>query len=132
MRNQPSSLQHLYEDAAQKFAERIQESFGDAIHAVVLYGSVARKDAERNSDIDVMVLTDNGRPTRDDLVDISEAIDFENTYRTFVIATSFTPLRLRELARGGFPIASSILSEGVALYDDGTFERIRKTIAAGR
>ena len=118
MTNQPSSLQHLYEDAARLFAERVYESFGAAIHAVVLYGSVARHDSGKNSDIDVMVLTDNGRPTRDELVDISEAIDFENTYRTFVIATPFTPLRLRQLAQGGFPIANSILSEGVALYYD--------------
>jgi len=120
----------LYWRTANAFAERARRQLGEAVHSVVLYGSVARKTAEQDSDIDVLVLSENGEAVRNELVDISESLDFENNYDTFVIATCFTPERLRELARGEFPIARHILGEGVVLFDDGTFERIRKDAVA--
>ncbi len=127
-----SSLQALYEETARKLAERLRERFPGSVHAVVLYGSVARKTAGKDSDIDVLVLTSNGRPARDELVEVSESLDFENSYHTFLIATAFTPQRLQQLASGGFPIAETLFREGIVLYDDGTFERIRKNaVGAG-
>ena len=124
------SLLALYWRTANAFAERARQQLGEAVHSVVLYGSVASKTAEEDSDIDVLVLSGNGEAVRDELVDISESLDFDNNYDTFVIATCLTPERLRELARGEFPIARHILREGVVLYDDGTFERIRKDAVA--
>ena len=124
------SLLALYWKTANAFAERARQQLGEAVHAVVLYGSVARRTAEEDSDIDVLVLSENGEAVRDELVDISESLDFDNNYDTFVIATCLTPERLRELARGEFPIARHILGEGVVLYDDGTFERVRKGAVA--
>jgi predicted nucleotidyltransferase len=124
------SLLALYWRTANAFAGRARQQLGDAVHSVVLYGSVARDTAEEDSDIDVLVLSDNGEAVRHELVDISESLDFENNYDTFLVATCFTPERLRELARGEFPIARHILREGVVLYDDGTFERIRKDAVA--
>lgn len=120
------SLLTLYQKTAQEFAGRVRQRFGDAVHSIVLYGSVAKKTASEDSDIDILVLTEDGESLRGELADISECLDFENNYVTFLIATCFTPERLRELARGGFPIGHHILTEGVVLYDDGTFERIRK------
>ncbi|MDO8614227.1 MAG: nucleotidyltransferase domain-containing protein [Dehalococcoidia bacterium] len=119
-------LQQLYEGAAREFAQRVLQRFPDVVHAVVLYGSVARGTATENSDVDVLVLRVNGTPSRDDMVDISESIDFENEFRTFVIATAMTPERLQRLIAGGFPIANAVLREGEVLHDDGTFEGIRK------
>ena|SRR3990172_10897367 len=119
-------LQILYERAAREFAKRVLEDFGDQIRSVILYGSVARRTAGENSDIDVLVLRSNGRPDRDEMIRISEAIDFENNFRTFLIATGMTPQRLEELSCGGFPIASAIFRESEVLYDDGTFERLRE------
>jgi len=127
-----TSLQALYEETARQFAKRLRERFPGSVHAVVLYGSVARKAAGKDSDIDVMVLTSNGRPARDELVEVSESLDFENNYHTFLIATPFTCHMLQQLASGGFPIAEAIFREGIVLYDDGTFERIRQNaVGAG-
>ena len=123
------TLQDLYEETARRFAQRVRDRFAAGVHSVILYGSVARKSAGEDSDIDVLVLTADGGLARDDLVHISESLDFENGFRTFLIATAFTPERLMELTSGDFPIAEAILREGVVLYDDGTFERIRKNAA---
>jgi predicted nucleotidyltransferase len=128
-----SELQELYERAAREFSRRLLERFGKSVHAVVLYGSVARGAADEDSDIDVLVLSSDGAPDRDQMIEISESIDFENGYRTFLIATGMTPGKLTDLSRGGFPIAQAIFTEGVALYDDGTFERIREnSVGEGR
>ncbi len=120
-----TGLQELFERTARRFADELRDRFPDAIRAIVLYGSVARGRAHANSDIDVLVLRQNGRPSRDELAEISESIDFENGFKTFLIATALTRERLEALREGGFPIAEAILSEGMVLYDDGTFERIR-------
>ncbi len=92
---------------------------------LALFGSVVRGEAGPGSDIDVLVLRQNGQPTRDELAEISESIDFENGFKTFLIATALTRERLEALREGRFPIAEAILNEGMVLYDDGTFERIR-------
>ena len=42
-------------------AKYSQETFGDRLSAVILYGSYARGDYDAESDIDVMVLVDMGR-----------------------------------------------------------------------
>jgi len=132
MTTRTSQLQTLYEETAREFARRVRERFPREVHSIVLYGSVARGTATEDSDVDVLVLTSNARPARYELVEVSESLDFENNYHTFLITTAFAPERLEELVRGGFPIAEAILTEGVVLYDDGTFERIRKdAVGAG-
>lgn len=123
------TLNELYEKAAEEFARRVMERFSDSVNAIVLYGSVARGKAGEDSDIDVLVLTKNGGPTRTELVDIGEDIDYDNEYRTLIMPLTMTPERLRELRLGQFPIADAILTEGLALNDDGTFERIRESAA---
>ena len=120
-----AGLQELFERTARRFAEELRDRFPEAIRAIILYGSVARGMAHANSDIDVLVLRQNGQPTRDELAEISESIDFENGFKTFLIATALTRERLEALREGRFPIAEAILNEGRVLYDDGTFERIR-------
>lgn len=130
MSNSRESMLTLYQKSAQEFAGRVRQRLGEGVHSVVLYGSVARGTADQGSDIDVLVLSDNGEDLREELADVSEGLDFENEFATFVIATCFTPDRLKELATGGFPIAQHVLTEGVVLYDDGTFERLRKNALA--
>ncbi|MDP2950441.1 MAG: nucleotidyltransferase domain-containing protein [Chloroflexota bacterium] len=124
------SVLTLYEKTAEEFADRVRRAFGDAVHSIVLYGSVAKKTAGSHSDIDILVLTEDGEALLDRLVDISESLDFENNYDTFLVVTSFTPERLMELSVGRFPIADHVLREGIVLYDDGTFERIRENALA--
>lgn len=41
-----------------KFAEQIREIYVDSLKKVVVYGSYARGDYQRNSDIDIMILVD--------------------------------------------------------------------------
>lgn len=45
-------------DIMYKFAKQIRSIFGDSLKKVVVYGSYARGDYQKNSDIDIMILVD--------------------------------------------------------------------------
>ena len=43
-------------DIVYKFAQQIRGIYGDSLKKVVVYGSYARGDYQKNSDIDIMIL----------------------------------------------------------------------------
>jgi predicted nucleotidyltransferase len=45
------------EEIAKEFADQILGRFRDGIEKIILFGSVARGESEKNSDIDVLVVT---------------------------------------------------------------------------
>jgi hypothetical protein len=126
-----SAVVPLYEKTAREFAQRAHEALREEVLAVVLYGSVARHTATEESDIDLLVLARGDGAVRERLVAIGEALDYENSFDTFLVPTQLSPEKLRELATGGFPIAGHVLREGVPLYDDGSFKRLREEALAG-
>lgn len=50
----PSSINKILEE----FTNKVKLLLGDRIKKIILYGSYARGDYNKNSDIDVMILTD--------------------------------------------------------------------------
>ena len=44
--------------ATEAFAEACRQIYGSKLHSIVLFGSCARGDFEKDSDIDIMVLLD--------------------------------------------------------------------------
>jgi predicted nucleotidyltransferase len=56
-----ASLSEAERAAVERFVERVQESLGDELEAIWLYGSKARGDASEGSDIDLLVLARGGR-----------------------------------------------------------------------
>ena len=41
-----------------KFAQQIREIYGNSLKKIIVYGSYARGDYQKNSDIDIMILVD--------------------------------------------------------------------------
>ncbi len=116
-----------YRAAAERFAEAVRREYGDAIRAVVLYGSVARGEARPSSDIDVLILTDD-RSLRTPMVDIACRLDEERGDRCFTEPAVYTPEQFHHLVVIGSYYANDITREGVALYDDGTFARAHRIL----
>lgn len=44
------------EEIAKEFADRILSEFKDGIEKIIIFGSVARGESEKNSDVDVLVV----------------------------------------------------------------------------
>lgn len=82
------------------------------ILAVTLFGSRARGDAKPNSDIDVLLITEEGKPRHTSMGNIS---------------LSFYPLKdLEARARSGNLFLCHVLQEGCPLHDpDGLFDKLK-------
>ena len=72
MLNVPKNIQNIIN----KFLEEMTAILGDRIKKVILYGSYARGDYKKDSDIDIMILTDL---TDDEIVKYRELI-WNSTY----------------------------------------------------
>ena len=71
-----------YQQIAEDFARLLERELGEQLVSVVLYGSVARRDAQVGSDIDMLVVVDapsreEGKAVRERVVDL--VMEFENT-----------------------------------------------------
>lgn len=68
----------------QEFVKGVNEILGNRVKKVILYGSYARGDFQKSSDIDIMILTDlNGDELsqyRDKIWDFAYDVEFENNF----------------------------------------------------
>lgn len=125
-------LQRRYEKILETFRSRALKELGDRIHLIILYGSVARGEATKDSDIDVLVVS-RDKEVEEKISDVGYEVDFENNFETFITPIYLTTDELEHRVKVGSPFILEILKEGVILYDDGTFKRIReKMFRTGR
>lgn len=122
-------LNVLYRNTAEEFARTVVGVLGGRVHSIILYGSVARKQARRGSDIDVLIV--GAEPTlRDTVLDIAYAT-MEGLHFEILINVVYVSQReLRQLALRGSPFLLNVLEEGLVLYDDGTIAGLRQRIPA--
>ena len=67
MRNMPKNIEKI----VREFVNQANELLGDRIKKNILYGSYARGDYKKNSDVDLMILTDL---SDDEIIEFSENI----------------------------------------------------------
>lgn len=96
----------------------IAGAVGSDVESVIVFGSIARGQASRDSDIDLAVIASPGWDGRSDL---------EDAVRTSVgngcDVLVFTPDQFQQLAGSGEPVVSDILRDGLALI--GSMPRTR-------
>ena len=80
MRNMPKNIEKI----VREFVNQASELLGDRIKKIILYGSYARGDYKKNSDVDLMILTDLSDDEiiefREKISDIAFEIEFENNF----------------------------------------------------
>lgn len=103
---------------------------GKGLHSIVLYGSVARGQAGKDSDIDILLVLESDG-LYDKALSIVYDIDLRNQSFTSIFWT--TPDELERCLERGSPFLENVSEEGVILFDDGTFIGIRgRFLKAGR
>lgn len=95
------------ERAFEAFAQAATESFGERIHEIILYGSVARGEATEKSDVDVLVIFEEMGNT-DELFQL--AFDVGMEYEVAIIPHLQTKKQFE--SRQEFPFLKSVLQEG--------------------
>ena len=114
-----------YREIAAETAARLLAAFPDDIQAIVLYGSVARGDANEHSDIDLLVIT----PADHETQNLIDGIAYDVSWEWDNIAL----VQLMMMPEDGFEteaityrsyFGSDIMEQGVVLHDDGAYQRI--------
>ena len=100
----------------------VREAVGNDVKTVILFGSIARGEANINSDVDLAVMAPAGWDGRADLED-AVRIRLGNNCDVLV----FTPEEFTRLADIGEPVVREILTSGVALI--GSIPRMKSRVA---
>jgi len=118
-------------EVLEKFRKRVLDKLGKRIYSIIVYGSVARGTATKDSDIDILVI---GKDRKDweTVSRIAYEIDFENGFRTFITTIFLTEDEFKHRLKVGDPFLHNVLKEGVVLYDSGLYERVRESLLEAR
>lgn len=129
----PQNLNEKYKQAAEEFARRVASALGDRVDSIVLYGSVARGEANRESDIDILVVSPDPYGIREVLSVTRGDFTYEYDYAFFVSVLHYSREELYNLQQLRAPFFQEVSRDGVILYDNGTFARVRgEATAASR
>lgn len=115
-----------YKKTLDQFTRRAVAALGDTIEAIVVYGSVARGEARDDSDIDILILTREGSRIADQVLELNYDLDLEN--QTVSLHVYYIPEEFEQLLSVGSPFADDVISQGMVLYDSGTFQRLRAQV----
>lgn len=109
-------------DPITALTDTVREVAGHAVKTVILFGSIARGEANIHSDIDLAVIAPVGWDGRTDLEDAVRT-RLGNNCDVLV----FTPEDFTRLADTGEPVVREILTDGVALI--GSIPRMKSGVA---
>lgn len=120
---------------AQKFARALRAELNEFLVGVIVFGSMARRQATSESDIDVLVVTDDTaiqitEPVIESYRLIVENLILKTSHKLHITSMTFTSFW--ESARAGDPVVVNILRDGVALIDSGFFEPLQRLLKQGR
>ena len=119
----------------QKFSQQLKNELGDFLMATILFGSSVRRQSTKESDIDVLVISnDVSFQITDALIEsyriIVEKIIVNTSPKLHI--TSMTYTSFWEYVKAGDPVAVNILRDGVGIIDSGFFEPLQKLLQQGR
>ena len=113
---------HTFQRVAETLKDRLLAEVKDHVHSIVLFGSVARGEATPDSDTDMLIIVDGHHETKRRIYEISYEVDLENG--AFTQSGFFTPEGFENEVRMRSWLSSDLISQGIVLYDDGTYRRI--------
>ncbi|RMF38473.1 MAG: nucleotidyltransferase domain-containing protein [Chloroflexi bacterium] len=132
-----TALNETFKELALAYTEALKADLGEALVAVVLFGSVARGEAGPQSDIDLLVIVSDlpeGRLARHRCLEKADAA-LEARLRALRqqgILTDFSPLlKTPEEAVHLTPLYFDLLQDGLILYErEGFFSAILERLRA--
>jgi len=122
-------------ELVQEFAEQLKKEMKDFIISVIVFGSTARKQATKESDIDILIINDDttfvvSEPLIESYRIIVSNIMQKISPRFHITSMSFTSFW--EHVNNGDPVIINILRDGLALIDRGVFDPLQRLLKAGK
>ena len=108
----PKSIENIINE----FTNNVKELLGNRVKKIILYGSYARGDYKKNSDIDIMILTDLNfeeiEKYRDEISDIAFDIELDTGIIIFPVIKNIDKYNERVNI---VPFFMNVQKEGVVL-----------------
>jgi predicted nucleotidyltransferase/uncharacterized protein (UPF0332 family) len=122
-------------DTARDFSRKLYREFGNFLKSVIIFGSVAKKEETKKSDIDLLIVVDDiTMRMTPEVVEayrvITEKVIGETSKKLHVTSMKFTAFW--EYIRSGDPVAINVLRDGIALIDSGFFDPLQVLLYQGR
>lgn len=120
---------------AQRFSEELKKELGDFMIAAIAFGSSVRRETTPESDIDVLIISDDvsfilNEPLVEGYRMMVEKLISKVSTKLHITSMTFTSFW--EYAKAGDPVVVNILRDGVALLDIGFFEPLQHLLKMGR
>ena len=102
----------------QKFINEVKKILGDRLKKVILYGSYARGDYNKKSDVDIMILTDLSFEEIEEYRDKISDAAFEIELKTGIILSPVVKnIEKYNIRRKFVPFYKNVEKEGVVLVN---------------
>ena len=102
----------------QKFINEVKKILGDRLKKVILYGSYARGDYNKKSDVDIMILTDLSFEEIEEYRDKISDAAFEIELKTGIILSPVVKnIEKHNVRRKFVPFYKNVEKEGVVLVN---------------
>jgi len=112
---------------SEKIVSELKDIFQSDLHSVILFGSYAKGTAQEYSDIDILIILNrkfaNWTERRDLEIELRKKL-----YRTVgQVSPKVGSVEELKAALDAYnPLILNILDSGIALYDDGAFNKLKK------
>jgi len=100
-----------HEKAVEEFVQKLKEKFGDMIESIIVFGSYARGESKKESDVDVLIV---GDIKLDDVIDVAYPIFLKSGVYISPIVMSRDYFEMLKAEKTGF--IENVLKEGITLY----------------
>lgn len=114
-----------YRDIAGEFTKRVSSKLGSKVNAILLYGSVSRGEARKDSDIDILIVTPYAHTWtfKDRIYTILTDFELENDFRFLISLFIVTPNELKRQILLGTPFIRNVDEDRIGLYNGRVWER---------
>ena len=119
-------------EIADTLVERLLDRMRDEVHSVILFGSVARGEANDRSDIDMYIISKDSSDTRRRMEAICVEVqdEFENVAPIHRLFTDKMMFHL-EATSCRCDRTMNIINQGIVLHDDGAYRDILREAEEG-
>jgi len=119
------NLTKNYKTTLKDLKASLVRELGDKLDSIILYGSIARGNFGRESDIDLILISKEKKLT-EKAYEIGYDVDIKNNTVTSILI--YSPEEMRKKIELGSPYIRNVINEGKIIYDNGTWENLRRSL----